>query len=105
MRPGRVRVAPEDRDDVYRAQLAAEWQRVDPEGVAALRRSAAALREQEAEPVYPDDYRKCSQVCRAEMGEKCFSLSGKIVEGQPDSIRTYLDRPHMARRLRVRRKA
>lgn len=53
--------------------------------------------------VYPDDYRKCSQICRAAAGEPCFSLSGKIVNGQPDGVRTVLAAPHTFRKLRVRR--
>ena len=49
-------------------------------------------------------YRKCSQVCRAEIGQPCISLSGKIVEGRPDNVRTELTVPHKARKLRTRRK-
>lgn len=48
-------------------------------------------------------YRKCSQVCRAPMGEPCFSLSGRIANGRPDGVRTLLDTPHKARKLRTRR--
>jgi hypothetical protein len=47
------------------------------------------------------EYRKCSAVCRAKIGEPCFSQSGRVVNGQPDGIRTYLIEPHAAR---VRRK-
>ena len=63
-------------------------------------------------PVYPgsdtppvdwNDYRKCSQVCRAEIGQPCFSLSGTIVGGRPDGVRTPLDHPHKARKLRTRK--
>lgn len=47
-----------------------------------------------------DDYRKCSQVCRAATGDPCFSLNGKIVNGQPDGVRTPLDEPHKSRKRR-----
>lgn len=50
-----------------------------------------------------NDYRKCSQICRAETGEPCVSMSGKIVDGQPDNVRTALAVPHKARKRRVRR--
>lgn len=50
----------------------------------------------------PKDYRKCSQVCRAEIGEPCFSLSGTITGGRPDGVRTYLPLPHKARKRRTR---
>jgi hypothetical protein len=49
-------------------------------------------------------YRKCSQVCRAEIGQPCFSLSGRIVGGRPDGVRTPLTHAHAARKLRIRRK-
>lgn len=55
-------------------------------------------------PVYPDDYRACSQVCRAPLGQPCISLSGKVVDGRPDGVRTELAKPHKARKLRVKRK-
>lgn len=48
-------------------------------------------------------YRKCSQVCRAETGQPCFSLSGTIANGQADGVRTVLDKPHNARKRRVKR--
>lgn len=48
-------------------------------------------------------YRACSQVCRAKMGEPCFSLSGRVVDGQTDNVRTYLAVPHLARKLRTRK--
>lgn len=47
-----------------------------------------------------DDYQKCSQVCRAEIGKACFSLSGMVVNGQPDGVVTELDHPHVSRKLR-----
>jgi hypothetical protein len=47
-----------------------------------------------------NDYRKCSQICRAETGEPCTSTSGKIVGGQTDGVRTPLAAPHKARKLR-----
>ena len=49
------------------------------------------------------DYRACSQVCRAPMGEPCFSLSGRVVNGQPDGVRTFLDEPHKGRLRRTGR--
>lgn len=55
------------------------------------------------EPVDWSAYRKCSQICRAEIGEPCFSMSGKIVGGQPDGVRTELAAPHKARKRRVKR--
>lgn len=70
--------------------------------VAAADRDAVYLA-QAAEPVYPDDYRKCSQICGAKIGEPCFSLSGRIVGGRPDGIRTPLDAPHKARKRRTKR--
>ena len=48
-------------------------------------------------------YRKCLQICRAEIGEPCFSRSGKVVNGQPDGVRTDLDTPHKARKRRTRK--
>ncbi len=48
-------------------------------------------------------YRKCSQICRAEIGEPCFALSGTVANGQPDGVRTFLAAPHKARKLRARR--
>lgn len=52
-----------------------------------------------------DEYRKCSQVCGADIGQPCTSLSGRVVDGRPDGVRTPLDRPHIARKKRVPRKA
>lgn len=49
-----------------------------------------------------DLYRKCSVICRAEIGEPCFTTSSRIVNGQPDRVRTVLERPHSSRKLRVR---
>lgn len=49
------------------------------------------------------EYRACSTVCRAKAGEPCISLSGKIVAGRPDDVRTPLDVPHAARKRRKRR--
>lgn len=51
-----------------------------------------------------DDYRKCSQICGAPIGTPCVSLSGTIVGGRPDGVRTELNRPHIARKLRTRRR-
>lgn len=50
-----------------------------------------------------DDFRKCSQVCRAPIGKPCFSLSGTIRNGRPDGIRTELDHPHSTRKRRTGR--
>jgi hypothetical protein len=49
-----------------------------------------------------DDYRACSQVCRAPMGKPCFSLSGRVVNGHTDGVITVLNVPHNARKLRTR---
>ena len=48
-------------------------------------------------------YRKCSQVCGMPTGKPCVSLSGTVVGGRPDGIRTELAIPHKARKLRTRR--
>jgi hypothetical protein len=48
-----------------------------------------------------NEYRKCSQVCRAAIGEPCFSLSGRIVGGRPDGVRTPLAVPHVSRKRRT----
>lgn len=58
-----------------------------------------------AEPIDWNAYRKCSQVCRAETGEPCYSLSGAVVGGRPDGVRTYLVVPHAARKRRTGRAA
>lgn len=92
-------VLPADEDDTYRAMLGEEWRRVDPDGVAALERSAAAL-----DLTDWSTYRKCSQVCAAPIGEPCVSLSGKVVNGRPDGVRTVLAVPHNARKRRTVRK-
>lgn len=49
-----------------------------------------------------DDYRACTQVCRAPMGKPCFALSGRIVNGHTDGVITVLNVPHNARKLRTR---
>lgn len=49
-------------------------------------------------------YRACTQVCRAPIGKPCVSLSGRIVGGRPDGVRTELTIPHKARKLRTRRR-
>lgn len=49
-----------------------------------------------------DDYRACTQVCRAPMGKPCFSLSGRVVNGHTDGVLTVLKVPHQARKLRTR---
>lgn len=45
-------------------------------------------------------YRKCF-VCHAEIGEPCRSRSGRVVDGRPDGVVTYLERAHNSRRLRT----
>jgi hypothetical protein len=50
-------------------------------------------------------YRKCSQICGMPTGQACVSVSGTIVGGRPDGIRTELAVPHRARKLRTRRTA
>lgn len=47
-----------------------------------------------------DLYRKCP-IEKAETGEPCTSLSGRVVGGQPDGVLTILEHPHGARQLRV----
>jgi hypothetical protein len=47
-------------------------------------------------------YRKCIRVCRASIGEPCFTPSGRIVNGRPDQVRTVLEAPHASRLLRGR---
>lgn len=96
----RPQVAPQDQDDVYRAQLAEQWRRVDPAGVAALEASAAAL--QARQVGYPQGYRACG-ICKTPLGQKCRSLSGRIIDGRPDGVATELDHPHKARKRRTRR--
>lgn len=49
-------------------------------------------------------YRKCP-ICRRVCGEPCYSTSSRIIDGQPDGVRTDLEVPHVARRLRVGPKA
>lgn len=72
----RPTVAPADRDEVYQAM-------------------------EDANP-YPAQYRACP-VCRVKLGEKCISLSGKVVNGRPDQVRTELDKPHVMRKRRTRK--
>jgi hypothetical protein len=69
---------------------------LDPGLVATVARQEAA----DAAPVDWDAYRKCSQVCRAETGEACYSLSGTVAGGRPDSVRTPLTHAHVSRKLR-----
>lgn len=83
------------------ARLAGEWRRADPDGVAALERSAAALEARQTD--YPVGYRSCP-ICKAKLGEPCRSRSGRIVNGRPDGVITELDYPHVARKRRTRRK-
>lgn len=53
--------------------------------------------------LYPDDYRACP-VCKTAISTACVSLSGRVVDGRPDNVRTELWLPHKARKLRTRRK-
>lgn len=48
-------------------------------------------------------YRKCIRICRAPIGEPCFTVSSRIVNGQPDRVRTPLEEPHTSRLLRGRK--
>jgi hypothetical protein len=57
----------------------------------------------EAEAVDWSAYRACYAVCRAPIGEPCVSQSGHVVGGRPDGARTPLPRPHVSRKLRVKR--
>lgn len=50
-----------------------------------------------------NDYRKCSQVCRAETGEPCTALCGTVAGGRPDGVKTVLAKPHASRKRRIRR--
>lgn len=50
-------------------------------------------------------YRKCSKVCGQPTGKACVSLSGMVVGGRPDQVRTELEFPHKSRKLRTKRKA
>lgn len=71
-RLSRPRVAPEDRDDVYRAQA--------------------------GEAPYPSRYLACP-ICKVPKGQSCLSRSGRIINGRPDDVRTELDHPHNARKI------
>lgn len=48
-----------------------------------------------------NEYRACSQVCGAKMGEPCRSLSGTIANGRPDGVQTTLALPHNSRKRRT----
>lgn len=48
-------------------------------------------------------YRACP-VCKAQLGAACMSLSGSIVGGRPDGVRTVTAKPHSSRKLRKSRK-
>jgi hypothetical protein len=67
----------------------------------ACRRQPANTQEETV--VNWDDYRKCSQVCGAEIGEPCVSQSGRVVNGRPDRIVTVLTKPHVSRKRRTGR--
>lgn len=47
-----------------------------------------------------DRLRKCP-VCQSVTGEPCYSLSGRVVAGQPDGVPTVLLDPHRARQPRT----
>jgi hypothetical protein len=47
-------------------------------------------------------YRACP-VCKVKIGQSCVSLSGSVVNGRPDGVRTALVHAHAARKLRTRR--
>jgi hypothetical protein len=49
------------------------------------------------------EYRACTQVCRAPLGQPCVALSGRVVGGRPDGVRTLLPVQHGARKRRTRR--
>lgn len=69
----------------------------------SLAATVARLNQEDAEPVDWSAYRACSQVCRAPIGEPCVSLSGRVVGGRPDQVRTALTHPHAARKRRTKR--
>lgn len=47
-------------------------------------------------------WRACG-ICRTPLGEPCRALSGRIVAGQPDGVRTALEVPHRGRKRRTGR--
>jgi hypothetical protein len=53
-------------------------------------------------PVDWSQYRACG-ICKVRLGEPCISLSGRVVDGRPDGVRTVLTRAHGGRRPRRRR--
>jgi len=72
----RPKVAIEDRDEVYEATETTDWSK----------------------------YRACP-VCKVALGMPCVSLSGRVVNGRPDGVRTVLPIPHTIRPLRTGRHA
>jgi hypothetical protein len=51
----------------------------------------------------PWSYRKCG-VCRAEIGQPCYTVSGTVVNGRPDYVRTPLySHAHVTRLKRTRK--
>jgi hypothetical protein len=50
------------------------------------------------------EWQRCSQVCGAETGKPCRSLSGVVNDGRPDGVVTELDEPHPSRKPRTRRR-
>lgn len=45
------------------------------------------------------NYRACP-VCKTPLGVACVSLSGMVVNGRPDGVRTELGAPHKSRKRR-----
>lgn len=48
-----------------------------------------------------ETFRRCP-VCRAEIGEACRALSGRVAGGRPDGVSTPLAHAHAARKRRTR---
>lgn len=61
--------------------------------------AAAAAAEDAAPVVAWWDWRKCP-ICRADMGEACYALSGRVAGHRPDGAITLLKRPHAGRSRR-----
>lgn len=74
---------------------------VRDKAMADLEDQAAREDQERATATDWNRYRKCSQVCGVEIGEPCRSLSGRIINGRPDGVRTELAYPHKTRKLRT----
>ena len=48
-------------------------------------------------------FRKCIRVCRAPIGQPCFTTSSRIINGRPNRVPAFLEFPHNARLLRGRK--